>query len=38
MQRGRPQRCKIALVVTVHYLLRCMHAMLVHNQPWHEAA
>jgi len=26
------------LVATAHYLLRCMHAMLVHNQPWHEAA
>jgi transposase len=35
---GRPERRKIALVATAHYLLRCMHAMLVRNQPWHEAA
>jgi transposase len=35
---GRPERRKIALVATAHYLLRCMHAMLIRNQPWHEAA
>jgi transposase len=38
VQHGRPERRKIALVATAHYLLRCMHAMLVHHQPWHEAA
>lgn len=38
VQHGRPERHKIALVATAHYLLRCMHAMLVRNQPWHEAA
>jgi transposase len=38
VQHGRPERRKIALVATAHYLLRCMHAMLVQNQPWHEAA
>jgi transposase len=35
---GRKERRKIALVATAHYLLRCMHAMLVRNQPWREAA
>lgn len=35
---GRPERRKIALVATAHYLLRCMYAMLIRNQPWHEAA
>jgi transposase len=35
---GRPERHKIALVATAHYLLRCMHAMLVRGRPWHEAA
>jgi transposase len=38
VRHGRPERRKIALVATAHYLLRCMHAMLVQNQPWHEAA
>jgi transposase len=38
VQHGRPERRKVALVATAHYLLRCMHAMLVRNQPWHEAA
>lgn len=38
IQHGRPERRKIALVATAHYLLRCMHAMLVRNEPWHEAA
>ena len=38
VQHGRPERRKIALVATAHYLLRCMHAMLVQNQPWQEAA
>lgn len=35
---GKKERRKIALVATAHYLLRCMHAMLVRNQPWREAA
>jgi len=35
---GRPERRKIALVATAHYLLRCMHAILVSGKPWHEAA
>ena len=35
---GRHERRKIALVATAHYLLRCMHAMLVSGKPWHEAA
>jgi transposase len=35
---GRPERRKIALVATAHYLLRCMHAILVSHKPWHEAA
>jgi len=38
VRHGRPERRKIALVATAHYLLRCMHAILVRNQPWHEAA
>jgi len=38
IHHGRPERRKIALVATAHYLLRSMHAMLVRNQPWHEAA
>jgi transposase len=38
IRHGRPERRKIALVATAHYLLRCMHAMLAQNQPWHEAA
>ena len=38
IQHGRPERRKSALVATAPYLLRCMHAMLVHHQPWHEAA
>jgi transposase len=36
--RGKRERCKIALVATAHYLLRCMHAMLVSGEFWHEAA
>jgi transposase len=38
IQHGRSKRRKIALVATAHYLLRRMRAMLVRNQPWHEAA
>ena len=34
----RPERRKIALVATAHYLLRCMHAILISGKPWHEAA
>ena len=36
--RGKKERRKIALVATAHYLLRCMHAMLVSGEFWHEAA
>ena len=36
--RGKKERRKIALVATAHYLLRCMHAMLVSGAFWHEAA
>lgn len=35
---GRPERRKIALVATAHYLLRCMHALLVQGQAWRETA
>lgn len=35
---GKPDRRKIALVATAHYLLRCMHAMLRTGEPWREAA
>lgn len=35
---GRKERRKIALVATAHYLVRCMHAMLVSGRPWREAA
>jgi transposase len=35
---GRRERRKIALVATAHYLLRCMHAILISGKPWHEAA
>jgi transposase len=35
---GKKERRKIALVATAHYLLRCMHAMLIHCEPWREAA
>ena len=36
--RGKKERRKIALVATAHYLLRCMHTMLVSGELWHEAA
>jgi transposase len=36
--RGKKERRKIALVATAHYLLRCMHAMLLSGELWHEAA
>jgi len=35
---GRPERRKIALVATAHWLLRCMFAMLRDQQRWREAA
>jgi len=34
----QPERRKIALVATAHYLLRCMHAMLRSGEVWREAA
>lgn len=36
--RGKKERRKIALVATAHYLLRCMHAMLLSGELWREAA
>jgi transposase len=35
-QRDDPQRKKIALVATAHYLVRVMWAMLRHGTMWHE--
>ena len=35
---GKPDRRKIALVATAHYLLRCMLAMLQTGEVWREAA
>jgi len=34
---GRPDRRKIALVATAHYLLRCMHSMLRTGEAWRHA-
>jgi transposase len=34
----KPERRKVALVATAHYLLRCMWAMLRSGEAWHEAA
>ena len=34
----KPDRKKIALVATAHYLLRCMWAMLRTGEAWHETA
>ena len=36
--RGKKERRKIALVATAHYLLRCMHAMLIRCEPWRDVA
>jgi len=36
--RGKKERRKIALVATAHYLLRCMHAMLIRFEPWRDVA
>jgi transposase len=36
VQRGDPQRKKIALVATAHYLVRVMWAMLKHGTAWEE--
>ena len=35
--RGDPERRKIALVATAHYLVRVMHAMLRRGEAWNEA-
>jgi transposase len=35
---GKPDRRKIALVATAHYLLRCMHSMLRTGEPWRYAS
>jgi hypothetical protein len=37
-QRDDPQRKKIALVATAHYLVRVMWAMLRHGTIWQERA
>lgn len=37
-QRNDPQRKKIALVATAHYLVRSMHSMLLTGEAWREAA
>ena len=36
VQRGDPQRKKIALVATAHYLVRVMWSMLKHGTAWGE--
>lgn len=38
MTQGKPDRRKIAVVATAHYLLRCMLAMLQTGEAWREAA
>jgi transposase len=38
MLHNDPQRKKIALVATAHYLARCALAMLHNNEPWRAAA
>lgn len=37
VQRDDPQRRKIALVATAHYLARVMWSMLRHQEPWRES-
>ena len=37
MQRDDPQRKKIAVVATAHYLVRVMWSMLRHQRPWQES-
>ena len=38
VRRGDPQRQKIALVATAHYLVRVMWAMMRHGTTWQESA
>ena len=38
MQHGDPNRKKIALTATAHYLLRVMHAMLRTGEVWRSEA
>ena len=38
VMRGDPDRRKIALIATTHYLARVMHAMLKTGEVWREAA
>jgi transposase len=38
VQRDDPQRKKIAIVATAHYLVRVMHAMLRDGRGWQQAA
>ena len=35
---GKPERRKIALVATAHYLLRCMFGMLRTGEVWRQVA
>lgn len=37
IQRGEPERRKIAVVATAHYLIRVMWSMLKHNTLWRES-
>jgi len=34
IRQGNPERKKIALAATAHYLLRVIHAMLVTGEAW----
>jgi transposase len=38
IKQNNPERKKIALVATAHYMVRVMHAMLRDNQTWQETA
>ena len=38
IMNGQPQRRKIALVATAHWLVRCMQTMLTTGEVWREAA
>ena len=38
VQRDDPQRTKIAVVATAHYLVRVMWSMLRHQEPWRESS
>lgn len=38
VMHGKPERRKVALIATAHWLLRCMHAMLRSGEVWRETA